>query len=109
MPTFYELPVLTATGDFANAGDNILVAAPGGDSEIELLWIYVQAVGAVAEGTVLVIVRLGPDEVYKFELTGSQPFSHRTKKQAQRSSDALIINTSNASRVLADADYRTSP
>ncbi len=96
--------VTPISGDFSSVGDHTLVA-PAAGKRLRIVWLYAQAAGALDTGLVEVTFKRGATVLYKFELTGSQPWAHGAVIEGAVN-ESIIVNTSSAARVLVNADYR---
>lgn len=98
--------VTPVTGDFSTAGPNDL-AVPNTGNALKVLWLYAQATAALGNGAVEVEFKLGSTSLYKFELTGSQPWAHGAVLPAGAADDKLTVTlTPGGVRVLCNADVR---
>lgn len=96
-------PVLHAGAVYSSVGDHTLVDPPLGQ-KVMLTWFHVQAAKANLN-PVVVTIRLGATEVFKVELSPSQPMAHGAIYLGIVDAN-LIVHTNNSESVYVNCDYR---
>lgn len=93
---------------YTSAGDHDFIVPSASTKQIRAVWLFAQAAGALGDGTVEVVFKWegATEDIYRCELTGSQPFAHSAVLEAPSVNKKLIVNTSSTAKVFVNADYR---